>query len=98
MLDGGQDAKFVVDDDIVIRRIAFFDVVQLQFLVNVNEHGTLEGIVQSGPNQYRETRFVPTKPILGWSAARKLSNWLPRNITQIVVNDLSPAIASSSER
>jgi hypothetical protein len=35
MLDGGQDAKFVVDEDIVIRSVVFFDVVQLQFLVNV---------------------------------------------------------------
>jgi hypothetical protein len=40
MLNGGQDAKLVVDKDVVIRRVAFFDVVQLQFLVNVNEHGT----------------------------------------------------------
>jgi len=37
-LHRGQDAQFVVDQDVVIGRITLLDIIQLLFLVNVNQH------------------------------------------------------------
>src|SRR5262249_41526564 len=42
-LDGSQDTDLVVDEDVVIGGIARFDVVEFQFLVDVDQHGTLKG-------------------------------------------------------
>src|SRR5215813_11687473 len=48
LFDRGQNAKLVVNEDVMICRVALLDVVQLQFLVDVNEHAALECVVQSG--------------------------------------------------
>src|SRR5262245_42028084 len=44
LLDRGQDAKLVVDENVVLSRIALFDVVQFPFLVNVNQDAATDRI------------------------------------------------------
>ena len=47
-LHGCQDAQLVVDQHIVLGRVAFFDVLQLLLLVNVDQHPALDGLEQAG--------------------------------------------------
>src|SRR5438128_1628187 len=48
-LDCGQDSRFVVYQYIVLRRIAARDVIQLFFLVDVDQHVALHGLPDAGP-------------------------------------------------
>jgi hypothetical protein len=46
-LNGCQDAQFVIDEDIKLRRVAPFDILQLPFLMDINEHITVDRLEQS---------------------------------------------------
>jgi hypothetical protein len=46
-----QDSDFVVQEDVMTRRVALLDVLQLQFLMEVNEYRAVEDVMQPGvPN------------------------------------------------
>ena len=46
--DFGQNADFVIDQDIVIGREAAFNVVQFFFFVNINQHVAVDRFINSG--------------------------------------------------
>ena len=47
LLDGGQDAELVVDQDVVLGRVAPLDVVELLLLVDVDQDVAVDGLEQA---------------------------------------------------
>src|SRR5438128_12691484 len=48
-LDRSQDPWLVVDENVVLRRIASLDVIQRLFLVDVDQHVAVHGLPAAGP-------------------------------------------------
>ena len=48
-LNGSQNAQFVVDQNVMVCRIALRDVLQLELFVDIDQHGSCESIIKSRP-------------------------------------------------
>ena len=49
VLNRRQNPNFIVDQNVVVRRISLCDILKFQFFMDIDQDGSRKSIIQSGP-------------------------------------------------